>query len=113
MSAQLEMMPFRPKVEDGAEHLSRLLEFLRNRGWRTAREIEATLGSPFSDRYTRLLAAGSKGRIIGSSQGYKITREATPEEKAEYRGRQISQIKAMSDRLAEVEREWHSGGIAA
>jgi hypothetical protein len=108
MIAQLDMMLFRPKVEDGDEHLARLLNFLCNRGWRTAREIEATLGSPFSDRYIRKLAEKSEGRLIGCDLGYKPTSQATPEELSEWRGRYISQIKRMQERVSRTEKAWHS-----
>jgi len=84
----------------------RLSNYLEKRGWRTAREIESVLG--FADRYTRILAAESKGNIIGSSTGYKLTLEATPEEWKEYRGRQQAQINATADRLSMTERVWHS-----
>ena len=83
----------------------RLSNYLERRGWRTAKEIESVLG--FADRYTRILAAESKGKIIGSSTGYKLTHEATPEEMNEYRGRQQAQIRATADRLSMTERVWH------
>jgi hypothetical protein len=112
MIAQLDMALFRPKVEDSAEHLARLMDFLRNRGWRTAREIEATLGSPFSDRYIRKLAEKSEGRLIGCDLGYKLTIQATPEELNEWRGRYISQIQRMQERVSRTEKAWH-GRVAA
>ena len=90
---------------------TRLSNYLERRGWRTAREIEQVLG--FTDRYTRILAAESKGKVIGSSCGYKLTSEATPEEMNEYRGRQQAQIKATAERLAMTERVWHSREVAA
>jgi len=89
----------------------RLSNYLERRGWRTAKEIESVLG--FADRYTRILAAESKGQIIGSSTGYKLTRETTPEEMNEYRGRQQAQIRATADRLSMTERVWHSREVAA
>ena len=69
---------------------------LAGAGWKTARQIAQALG--FDDRYLRLCAEASRGEIISGQKGYKLTREATPEEIQHAEAWLVSQAKRMMDR---------------
>lgn len=104
MSEQGTLALFKAKADIGAD-LAILVSYLRGRGWRTAREIQVV--TAMNDRYIREVAEHSDGGVIGSSQGYKLTEEATPEEINEWEGRYASQIERMTARRVKTLKAWH------
>jgi len=66
-----------------------------------------------NERAVRMVAASSKGRIIGSSKGYKLTAHATATELAEWERAQRSQAKETLRRIVRTRNCFNRGGRAA
>ena len=91
----------------GDERIGELLDYLNGRGWTSGREIHAA--KHWDERTIRLLAASSDGQIISGQQGYKLTRQATPDEMHHATSWLESQAKQMVDRASAIRRRWHGG----
>lgn len=76
MIAQVEFKFHRPCNDDAG--LLKFMDYLRGRGWTTARSVYVGMG--WADRQLREWAEASEGKIISGQRGYKLTAEATPEE---------------------------------
>jgi hypothetical protein len=106
MIAQLDLPISSKEKRHIEEDVARLLEYLTwHDYWITAKSISVDLD--MSDRYIRKLAEASDGKIIGTDNGYKLTRRVTPEEFNEWRGRYESQIKRMLERVQRTSSQWH------
>jgi hypothetical protein len=84
-------------VENFVEHLA-------GKGWVLARKLRTDLG--INDRHSRALAEASKGRVISGNRGYKLTAEATAEERNECLHRLRHQADRMQARSSIIERVW-------
>jgi hypothetical protein len=85
-----------------------LLDLLSDRGWLSGREIRERKG--WDERTIRLLAAASDGQILSGQKGYKLTRQATPDELHHATAWLESQAKQMSQRACAIRRRWHGEG---
>lgn len=70
-----------------------------------ANQIEADIG--FNERLVRAIAAQSGGRIVSGNSGYKLTVNASLDEKVECIGRLRSQALQMNTRASAVDAVWH------
>jgi hypothetical protein len=95
-------MFFIPPEDD---RLPALKTYLYNAGWIPARQIRVDLG--YTDRLCRALAEASAGEIISGQAGYKLTRQATPEEIQQATAWLESQARKMSLRAGAIRRCWH------
>lgn len=86
---------FRPPHAD--PDVDRLIRWLEGRGWTKASQIQSALGATFSERRIRDIANASEGQIISwpGSPGYRITREATPDE----RDKAINNLRSQADNM--------------
>lgn len=89
----------------GDERVGELLDYLSGRGWTSGRAIHEA--KHWDERTIRLLAASSDGQIISGQQGYKLTRQATPDELHHATAWLESQAKQMSDRACSIRRVWY------
>jgi hypothetical protein len=85
--------------------VAELLDMLNERGWTPGRQIHEVKG--WDERTIRLLAAASDGQIISGQKGYKLTREATPEELRHATAWLESQANQMSNRARAIRRCWY------
>ena len=67
------------KSSESHERLNTLVALLKGRNWLTSRQIKQA--THWDDRTIRQIAATSEGRILSGQKGYKLTREATPDER--------------------------------
>ena len=111
MGAQMELV-FRPgqragKVESAQEDAARLVLFLDGKGWRKAATLAEALG--WCDRRVRAAAEAADGRILSypGSQGYCLTREATPEDRERAIAAFRSQARLMIRRSMAIGRVHH------
>lgn len=111
MAAQLQI-DFESAYKTDADdpRLDTMLDYLNNRGWVNAREFKQRF--TWSDRTTRMLAAASNGQILSGQQGYKLTRQATPEELHHATAWLDSQANEMSLRARAIRRVWHHSATA-
>lgn len=86
------------------EDVDDFLDHLAGRGWVKARKLKADLG--INDRHARALAEASRGRVISGNRGYKLTAEATAEERNECLHRLRNQADRMQARSSIIERVW-------
>lgn len=99
-------LPLNDKKAVDRADIERLVFVLEINGrWMTAKELYAQTG--FDDRKLRVLRSCANGTIVSGNSGYKLTKDATEEELAEYCGRYISQIRAMLDQVNTVRRTIH------
>jgi hypothetical protein len=84
-----------------------LVEFLRGRGWMTAREICAHL--QWSDRAVRD-AASSSDEVISypGSPGYKLLKDCSKEEYDRYRDARRSQARDMIGKVIRTDRIFYA-----
>lgn len=110
-AAQLDLdFSRREQATVADERLAVLLDMLDGRGWITSREIR--LAKHWDDRTIRALAASSDGQILSGQRGYKLTRQATPEELHHATHWLESQAREMSNRACAIRRRWHGGAGA-
>jgi hypothetical protein len=95
----------RYKAGTGDERVAELLDYLGGRGWISGRQIREA--KHWDERIIRLLAASSDGAIISGQRGYKLTRQATPEEMRHATAWMESQAKQMAERACAIRRVWH------
>ncbi len=106
-AAQLDLDFDRPtRPVEGDARVDELIRLLADRGWTTGREIRIAQG--WDERTIRALAAASDGQILSGQQGYKLTRQATPEEMQHATSWLESQAKEMSQRAGAIRRRWHA-----
>ncbi|MEM8550699.1 MAG: hypothetical protein AAGF10_07905 [Verrucomicrobiota bacterium] len=83
-----------------------LERFLDGRGWLTYKQLKGHFPD-WSDRYVRGLAEASEGRILSGQKGYKLTRQASPEEYQTCRSGWLSQSNRMRDRIRKTDLIFH------
>jgi hypothetical protein len=97
-----QSLPFRRTV-DAAEALAPAVRRVLEDGqWHTAKALRAVIG--IGDRELRLVAERSRGTILGSQLGYKLTRFATVEEVDHVERWLQSQSRKMTHRAVEIRR---------
>ncbi|QYM80248.1 hypothetical protein K0B96_06440 [Horticoccus luteus] len=101
-SAEQLDLTFRPAQPEAID-ASALVEFLRGKGWMTAREIcEATR---WNDRLVREMASASDVVIsYPGSPGYKLLADCTAEEYHRYRVARRSQARDMLAKVIRTDR---------
>ena len=105
-AAQLDLDFTRPiRMVYGDTRGDELIGLLADRGWLTGREIRSARG--WDERTIRALAAASDGQILSGQKGYKLTRQATPEEMMHATNWLESQACEMSARARAIRRRWH------
>jgi hypothetical protein len=101
MEAQLDLTFSKPAKDDPA--VGELVEFLRGKGWMTAKAISTSLG--WDDRVVRALASASDEIIsYPGSPGYKLLCEITLEEYNRYRDARKSQARDMIAKVVRTDR---------
>lgn len=101
MDEQLGLTFERPRIEDPA--IADFVEFLRGRGWMTARTI--TEETRWNDRTVRHLASESDEVIsYPGSPGYKLLADCTREEYERYRNARRSQARDMLSKVIRTDR---------
>jgi len=99
-------------VHDAAQKLTgAFLSALHDGGWHKGRELCALLGT--DERTIRKIADQSRGSVISSDRGYKLTAFATVEEVDHAERRLLSQARKMTERATEIRRCRNQGGRAA
>lgn len=86
------------QLEDGAWHLCKAL-------------CHAIPG--LNDRAVRMIASDSKGQIVGSDKGYKLTAHLTATELVKWEQAQRSQAKETLRRIVRTRNAFNRGGRAA
>ncbi len=86
-------------VVDGRE-VDAFIRWLSGKGWITRREIESR--TSWNDRRQRTLAEASAGHILSGQRGYRLTCQATPEERDECLRRLRGQRNAMARRIKDI-----------
>lgn len=104
--SQQSLLDWKP----AARPVAPLRDWLRGKGWRTARQISEAEGAGWTDRECRLAAEASGGEIITGQKGYKLLSEATPEEVSHAAAWLRSQGEKMIDRSVEIQRLYHRFG---
>lgn len=107
MTTQPELFTPRQKLtaQAGADELCRIL---RGQGWMKASTIRLIRGD-WSERAIRLFANASGGRVMSfpGSRGYRLTQEASAEERDEAQAKLLHQAREMSDRASAIARVHH------
>jgi hypothetical protein len=88
------------------------MDVLTDGAWHLRREI-CRLVPGLTERACRQIAENSKGAVIGSAKGYKLTKHATVEELDHFERSMLSQGRKMIDRVREVRVARNRGGVAA
>ena len=104
-SGYLRVVPQAVEPHDDPE-LNSVIAYMRGRGWASAQHIAIALGYPPGEsgkRVVRDIAARSRGEVIGGQDGYKLKREATPDERTHAANRLRSQARDMMARADEIE----------
>ena len=100
MTVQLALpLDRRPKVD--GESVEMLIRVLRGRGWVTAKRLCTWLS--MTDRMVRALAEASAGRVISGQLGYKLTADASEEERHHAAAWLRSQARRMNERADQIE----------
>lgn len=86
------------------EDVENFVETLAGKGWVFARSLRATFG--IKDRHARALAEASKGRVLSGNRGYKLTADASKEEREESLRRLNNQANRMWARSVQIQRVW-------
>lgn len=89
--------------------VAELRGLLRGRGWVTAAELRG-LRPKWSERFIRLLANASFGRVLSwpGSPGYRLTIEASAEEREEAVAKLRHQALEMGERASAIARVHHA-----
>lgn len=93
---------FSPDLGDDSR---RLMIALKGRGWVLRAQLEDRLG--WTDRRIRKAASDSAGHVISGNAGYRLTREASPEEIRHARARLRSQAREELRRFIQIGRVAH------
>ena len=92
------------KSKAPADLPSQLINALRFGTWRNREELARVLG--VSVRQIREAAHESRGEVLSSQLGLKLTVCATPAEYEEAQGRFASQVHQMTERIAATRHVW-------
>ena len=95
---------FRSGEDDS--RLDELRALLEERGWLTASQISAATG--WNDRVIRQLAEASRGEIMSGQKGYRLTREASADERDHSAAWLESQARKMLVRAHRIRRVHHT-----
>ena len=91
------------------DEVERMIFFLKDRGWMTAKRIGEAL--QLGERRIRAIAQASKGHILGGQDGYRLTFQATLVESGRTKDFLLSQSTEMRKRALEIDRVHHSRQI--
>jgi hypothetical protein len=91
---------------------ARVMDLLSDGAWHRAKAL-CVACEGLTDRAVRQIAEASRGTIISSVDGYKLTRFATTDEIDHCERWLVSQARKMLDRAVEIRRARNSGGVAA
>ena len=105
---QIDFGPDLIRTDKYDVRVDQLRVFLLDRGWVTAKELKSVFG--WTDRTSRALAEAADGDVLSGQQGYKLTRQATPEELLVACNQWQGQIEKMAKRLSATRRKWHAAG---
>jgi hypothetical protein len=100
-----------PVVAPSAFEVDWFVGVLRGRDWITAEELLKELGQPVGEslkRRLRALAEASNGQVGSGDCGYKLVREMTAAEFAEFNGRLSNQEAKMKARRVAAQRVFYS-----
>lgn len=97
------------RVEETDPRVEEFVGWLAGRGWVTAAQIEGA--KDWSDRDIRALAEASEGRVISGQRGYKLTREANPDEASQAADWLKNQGQKMMARAVKIQRVFHAHHI--
>lgn len=103
MSTQLGLF----KAEKTDPRIAELIDFLRDRGWLTRKQLGEYL--KWDDRLIRSIVEASEGQILSGQKGYKLTVQSTREEFECSCSQLSSQIKANTHRLNSQRKIFHRG----
>jgi hypothetical protein len=95
---------FRAAEDD--PRVDRFVSWLAGRGWVTAAQVHEALD--WSDRDVRSFAEASDGRVISGQKGYKLTREANPDEASQAADWLKNQAAKMTARAIKIQRVFHA-----
>ncbi len=109
-AAQLELSFRAPSPARAAavqDDAARLVVALSGKGWKKAADLAALLG--WTDRRVRAAAEAADGRVLSfpGSPGYRLTREATPEDRERAVASLRSQARLMIRRSLAIGRVHH------
>lgn len=97
-----------PTSNSIAKRIPAFLALLTGRGWLKAADI-CQLDRTLTPRAIRQLAEASDGQVISCpSSGYRLTREATPEEASHALNDLRSRSRKLDQRYIATNRAWHS-----
>ena len=108
---QASLFPAGARRSASPDAVARLIRALRGRGWVRRRVLQREL--LISERRFRTIAHASRGQIIGSDKGYRLTLEANPDDLRAATGRIRAQIAQEQQRLLDIERVWHARKVTA
>ena len=114
MAEQLELcLAWQNRETARLNDAATLAGFLAGRGWMSAEDLAGSLR--WKARRVRAAAAASKGAILGGPgmPGYKITREATPDERDAAIAAFRSQARRMIRRSLEISARHREGRATA
>jgi hypothetical protein len=94
------------RVVEDDPRVERFVAWLAGRGWVTAAMVHEALD--WSDRDVRALAEASDGRVISGQKGYKLTREANPDEANQAADWLKNQAAKMTARAVKIQRVFHA-----
>ncbi len=97
------------RVEETDTRVDEFVAWLAGRGWVTAAQIEDA--KDWSDRDIRAFAEASDGRVISGQKGYKLTREANPDEACQAADWLKNQGHKMIARAVKIQRVFHANHL--
>jgi len=104
---------FRQRDHDAAQQLTgAFYKALEDGGWHLRRELVHAIPG-LTERSARLIASASRGLIIGSAKGYKLTAYATQIEVDHAEAQLRSQAREMLRRVVQIRNCRNRGGRAA
>ena len=95
----------KPEVAPDDPRIEQLVNYLSGRGWVKRAVAFAAIG--VEDRVGRILKSLSGGRIISSYKGYRLTVDATEQEKRDYVRTQRASAESEVEYVDQVERVWN------
>jgi len=104
---------FRQREQEDAQRLTAaFLTALSDGQWHLRRDLCRQIPG-LTERGARLIASESRGRVIGSARGYKLTIHATQAEVDHAEAQLRSQAREMLRRVIAIRKARNAGGRAA
>ncbi len=88
------------------------MEALADGGWHLRRDLCRAI-TGLTERSARLIAESSRGAVIGSAKGYKLTAHASQIELDHAERALRSQARKMLGRVIQIRKARNQGGVAA